>query len=131
MLPYWIQSADFQSKDGEPVDLAGAVACFQSHDWETELLNQRHLSEAGSDSCPPGIGFVSGDGRLLHICPLPGAVVLLHYHYPQQRRLVGLIPVASQATASNDHLPTSRVPEAIGLFFGNQHRQLVSLCADA
>ena len=130
-VPYWLQRANLEATDGKPVTLEEAKRLFRDHDWAADLAEQRQLDAAGSESCPPGIGFVAGDGRILHICPLQGVVVLMHYHFVQERRLLGLIPVRSQAVASNEHLASARVADAIGYFFGNQHGELLGLCADA
>ncbi len=130
-VPYWLQRANFEATNDQSVTLEEAKRLFRDHDWEADLAEQRRLEAAGSESCPPGIGFAPGDGRILHLCPLPGDVVLIHYHFVRARRLLGFIPIRSQAIASNDHLASSRVAEAIGYFFGNQHAELVSLCAAA
>ncbi len=130
-MPYWLQRGNFEAVDGQPVTLEEAKRLFRDHNWLADLAEQRQLEAAGSESCPPGVGFVPGDGRILHLCPLQSGEVLLHYHFVRERRLLGFIPVKSQAVASNDHLPSARVDEALGCFFRSQHDQLVGLCADA
>lgn len=68
-LPYWIQRADYSATDFDPVSLPAAQALLRAHDWKAERSYQNSLEDAGEDSCPPGIGFVGDNDRVLHICP--------------------------------------------------------------
>ena len=68
-LPYWIQRADYSATDFEPVSLPAAQALLRDHDWKAERSYQKSLEDSDEDQCPPGIGFVGDNGRVLHICP--------------------------------------------------------------
>jgi hypothetical protein len=80
---YWIQLADFSAKDYPPVDLLEAERLLTSYDWQTALAFKRALArsrgEESGDYCMPGIGFVTDDGRLLHICPTDDGTALCTY----------------------------------------------------
>lgn len=78
-IPYWIQRSDFSSTDFPAVDAESAIGILQSHDWQAELEFERARNESGLESCPPGIGLVAGDGRVLHLCPWANGSALVQY----------------------------------------------------
>jgi hypothetical protein len=84
-MPYWIQRADYSSTDFDPMTLRGARVILSTHDWPAELSYARSLEQAGTDMCPPGVGFVPGAGRVLHICPREEGSAHCFYEDPQGR----------------------------------------------
>ena len=64
----WLQSADVSVKD---LVLAAdeAVRLLSTHDWAGEDSERRRLESDKRDFCPAGLGLVSGDGNILHVCP--------------------------------------------------------------
>lgn len=70
--PYWVQRADYSSRDYPPVSLTDAEIALRGHNWQLELAFKRTLDASGEDACLPGIGFTAdGENSLavLHICP--------------------------------------------------------------
>jgi hypothetical protein len=78
----WLQHADFASEDRGAVALDGAITVLNAVDWPSELDAMRQREARGEEFCPPGVGFVSDDGRIPHICPTGGEATLCHYHFP-------------------------------------------------
>ena len=125
-IPYWIQHADLSADDYGPVDLQEALRAFSAHDWSQEAAEQARLDDAGTENCPPGIGFVPGDGRILHICPRPDGDCLVYYHFTARRRILGFIPHSLNAVQSRPDFPANHIPELITRFFGNDHDWLLA-----
>lgn len=118
-VSYWIQRADFSTRDFDPVGPEAAVRAFQAHDWHEEAALERELASAQRESCPPGIGFVAEPGHILHICPRSdGAIV--HYHFSERRKMLGFLPVTRQQLLSRGSVPHLRIPELITLFATGQ-----------
>ena len=125
-IPYWIQRADFTTTEREPVGATDAVAAFKSHDWDAELELLEARQASSWEFCPPGIGFVPGDGRILHACPDRGGVCLVHYHFYEPRRILGIFPFERHRSISADSISSSDVLELIELLFRSDHETLVS-----
>jgi hypothetical protein len=123
--PYWIQTSDLEATDYPPVDADEAVAAFRSFDWEAEFPRFNELEAAGEENCPAGIGFVPGDGRILHICPNPDTSALVHYHYEEVWRVLGIVPWTRQRLATSMSCPGSTISDLIRHFFTNDHDWIV------
>ncbi len=92
-VAYWIQRADFTSREFEPVSLAEALAALHEHDWQAELGYERSLEASGKtaeERCAPGIGFVSGAGQALHICPKPDGMAECFFIGPRSSDFSGV-----------------------------------------
>jgi hypothetical protein len=124
-IPYWIQRADFSSADHSAMSVVGAIAAFNQQDWASELDELERLEAAGEDSCPPGIGFVPGDGRILHICPGRAGNATVHYHYLERSRWLGLIPRSRPGSAFADSVPSPEGANLIKAFCQNDHSALL------
>lgn len=92
-IRYWIQQADYTSTEYDPVDVGTAIRILRSHDWPAALEFEREREAAGLETCPPGIGFVADQNRILHICPGRGGTALVHYHTDEPRLFVRTMPV--------------------------------------
>ena len=125
-IPYWSQHADLSADDHDSVDLTEALQAYRAHDWSREVEEQTRLEQAGTENCPPGIGFVPGDGRILHICPGPDGDCLVHYHFTARRRFLGISPHTGDALQSRLGVPAGLIPEFITRFFGNDHECLLT-----
>lgn len=123
LLKYWIQRADYSSRDGEPVNATDAVRVFTSHDWKEELALMVRLEAADSDYCPPGIGFVDPDGPVLHICPGADGTAMVHVSgRAGTRKMLGFIPWTTDPPHhTGESVDTATVINLIQLFFAGQH----------
>jgi hypothetical protein len=126
LLPYWIQKADFSASDEAPVSATDAVRAFNEHDWLEELRLEEERERSGAECCPPGIGFVRGNGQVLHICPDPDGTALVHYHFAAPQKLFGFIPRTVITTVTSRAVPRSSIADLIMLFFDSQHDLLVA-----
>ena len=123
-MKYWIQRADFSAEDLEAVSPAELCSAFERHDWAGEERFRQSLESEGKEWCPPGFGLVPDDGRLLHICPGDKGSAQYHYHYPERRRVLGIIPLQREARITWDG-STARACEAIELFVAQRHEELI------
>jgi hypothetical protein len=119
-LAYWIQRADLSATDYEPVDVAEALHAFATHRWRDELDLLSQLETAGSEHCPPGIGFVDPAGRILHVCPGSDGCALVHFHTRSVRKAFGLIPTWQSAVHTMEGMVRADVVRLIDLFFHGQ-----------
>jgi hypothetical protein len=91
----WFQSADFTATDAV-ISPDMLKARFMAHPWSAELERQRQLEAGGVESCDPGCGIGSEDGRILHLCPRPDSTVYCHYHYRPTRKLLGFFTLSGR-----------------------------------
>ena len=131
LIPYWIQRADFTSEDYSTVDYKKAERVLKGHDWNAEIKKQEELEQSGKEHCDPGIGFVPDDGRILHICPDGKGKAYFHYHYYETRKILAIIPLRSQQTASKMDINEFELGEVIRRFFLNDHDWLISKAKDS
>jgi len=115
----WIQSADFSTEEFQ-VDCDEACDLYQTHNWTAELVLQGTLSNDNKACCPPGIGFVSDEGHILHICPGEDEV-LFHYHYPKE--ILGFF-WKTQKSKTVEHYPKSSVAELIRKFYAQSWSEI-------
>lgn len=120
-FPYWIQRADFSATDHDPIDVDGAIRAFDAHSWRDELARQSELEQGGRECCPPGIGFMDPNGRILHVCPTVDGRALVHYH---SKPKLGFLSSAPPVQTRPDVARTD-VVELIHYFFLEQHDWIV------
>ena len=125
LIPYWIQKADFTSEDFGAVDYKQAQVALKKFDWAKEIQKQNELEKSGNESCDPGIGFISDDGRMLHICPNGKGKAYFHYHFSKTRRLFGLIPSKSDLIASRMDIHEFDLAEVIRRFYLSDHEWIM------
>ena len=125
LIPYWIQKADFTAEDFDAVDFKQAQDVFNKYDWHKEIKIKSDLDKSGSEYCDPGIGFVPGDGRILHICPDGKGKAGVHYHFLEKKKILGLIPHTSNQIVSNIDIKESEIEEIIHYFYLNDHEWLI------
>lgn len=124
-VSYWIQEADFETAEFDPVDVSGALEAFESHDWSSSLSKARRLESEGVEHCPPGIGYVASDGRILHICPSESNDAVIHYHFSVASRFLGLIPRDRREIRTAEGFATFRVPDLLHQFFAADHQRII------
>jgi hypothetical protein len=74
---------------------------------------------------PPGIGFTAGPGRILHICPGEDGRALVHYHFSERQRWLGLIPHDAAVVRTKHAVESSQLAEVVRHFFDDDHEWLV------
>lgn len=121
-ITYWIQHADYESEDFGLVGRPDAEAVFKKHNWKVELERKRALEAEGQDTCDPGIGFISTDKRILHLCPQASGRVLCHYHFDSTWRLFGVTLYRNQTQEYWFEEKRDAALEVVSRFFANDHK---------
>lgn len=124
-ITYWIQRADFTSDEFDAVDETEARRALTGHGWAAELDLMDTREARDEETCPPGIGFIADDGRILHICPERDGRAMYHYHFKAPWRLLWLIPMSGEGLRTRMDMPFSETPELITRFFANDHDWLI------
>lgn len=107
---YWIQDADYQARDFDPVDVDGALAAWRGHDWTAAFAEFQRMEAAGQDCCPPGIGFtrpMKPVSEFLQICPAKSGWTIFYQH-PERN---------SDASLKADGVQKGTVETALHAFF--------------
>jgi hypothetical protein len=121
----WIQRADFTASDHLARDAVGATDLLRNHDWTGEWRLAKEREAEGLETCPPGVGFTNGEGGILHVCPNDTGRAMVHYHFREQRRWLGLVPHSALVTRTNPAVDWSQLPEFVRRFYGGDHTWLV------
>ena len=123
-MHYWIQRADFTSSERDVSGAEELLAIFRSHPWPAERDFQARRVLAGEESCPPGLGIVPDDGRLLHLCPLSNGLVACHYHFVEHNKVAGLFRTSRSRELTNE-VPAPAAEELVRRFLIDDHDGLV------
>lgn len=118
-MKVWIQSADFDAREFDLNENA-AKRLFVEHDWVSEVRKQNAREEAGNEACPPGIGFVRDDGRILHLCP-DGRNSMVYFHRP--KKILGLFWAPNRVLTGTE-ISNGRASELIGYFYRKEDDHL-------
>ena len=113
-MKVWIQHADYSEEEFD-LDLASTLRSFEDTDWLAELAKEKKLVESDAESCPPGLGIVHPEDRILHICPNPSGA-LVHFYYPQ--KTMGLFSRKKSITLENVH--PDQIKRFIHAFFNQE-----------
>lgn len=124
-ISYWIQHADYSSDEFDAVQVEEAILAYQQHDWNAELAVWRKMTDEGEDCCPPGIGYVADDDRMLHLLPEDEKQGSFHYMFKVNAKLLFLIPYRRDKTHFAEHVARERFPSLIRSFFQNRHAELL------
>lgn len=122
----WIQRAEFTATEHPPLDSIRALELMRTHDWLSEWRLLREREAGGLETCPPGIGFTAGPGRILHICPGEDGRALVHYHFSERQRWLGLIPHDAAVVRTKHAVESSQLAEVVRRFFDDDHAWLVN-----
>ena len=121
-ITYWIQHADFESEDLGLIGRSDAQAVFTAHNWKAEHKRQQSLVDKGRENCDPGMGFVSDDKRILHLCPQRSGRVLCHYHFDSTWRFLWLVPWRGQKQEYWFEATLDDAADVVSRFFANDHK---------
>jgi|GEM_PF-6916205 len=120
---FWIQSANFKSKNFEPVDFNTAKMVLLSHNWALELLYYEEMSMREEENCLPGIGFeVDELEHILHICPLDEEEALCFYMRDSQRKTDSSLEWVADKASIKMQI------RLLELFFAEKYDELIQLC---
>ena len=125
-ISYWIQRADFTATEHVPIESVRAVELVRTHDWSSEWRLFREREAAGLETCPPGVGFIAAPGVILHVCPADNGHALVHYHFTERRRWLGLISHNEEVVRTNSAVESSQIPEFVRRFYEDDHAWLVN-----
>ena len=115
MFDVWIQHSDLRADETTTDAASEVIRMLFSFDWADEVAKQTQLENQGADNCPPGLGIVAKNQRILHICPgLIGALVF--FHYPEPRKILGLFRTVRQATVTGEEVPRTRWSDLVEMF---------------
>jgi hypothetical protein len=123
-ITYWIQHADFESEEFGLIGRADAQTVFKKHNWKSELQQLQAREDQGKETCDPGIGFVSNDKRILHLCPQASGRVLCHYHFDSTWWFLWLVPLRGQKQEYWFENKRDDAVEVVSRFFANDHKWL-------
>ena len=116
----WIQRHDFSSENFEFADASDAKKALHDFDWATECKLQAE-SEDENATCDPGLGLLVGDTHILHICPYPEQMCMVHFVFPKKKKLLGFIPILREATRTWKGLPLADADHLIGALFAEDY----------
>jgi hypothetical protein len=118
-MDVWIQRHDPSSIDCDDTSIEGALNHLNTTDWGDENRLGSEVQSNGGECCPAGIGFVHPALSILHLCPDGAGRMMLYYHYPIQRRILGLIPTTRQATLTLESIAIAEAESLIRLHYSN------------
>jgi hypothetical protein len=130
-VTYWIQHADLSAEERGVIDADAALGALEEVDWASELRHLDSLETEQRECCPPGIGFVADDGRILHICPSGSDTALCHYHFRNPGGFLSRLFGTRQATVTAKHVPLSAASGLISSFFAARHDDIVAQLTEA
>jgi hypothetical protein len=123
-LNIWIQKHDFSDDERDNVEIDDALASYKGFDWDAEILKEEEANAKGIEGCPPGMGLVSDDNRILHLVPKSrGAEV--YYDSYRKKKFLGLFEVSSQGNTSVIDFPDAEVKEAVRLHYEGENELLI------
>ena len=118
----WIQSHDFSSEEMDGATAEQAKTALATFDWLSEIEKQ---NQSGDENCDPGLGLISNDGSILHICPRDKESCSIHYHYPTSKKVLGFIPVTSQESHYIEKYSMAKATELIDHHFDGKQTEIL------
>ncbi|MGI9627408.1 MAG: hypothetical protein ACR2QM_11280 [Longimicrobiales bacterium] len=112
------------SEDLGALSKSQAVERFEEYDWGTELTWLGELEFAGAQRCPPGMGLVDTDPRILHLCPLSQTLLRAHYHFPARKGLGRWF--GSRDTLTVESAPMEIAEDLILAFYRRRHEEFLA-----
>lgn len=122
----WIQRHDLSAENFEFADASAAKKALHDFDWATECRLQAE-SEDENAICDPGFGLLVGDTHILHICPHPEQMCMVHFVFPKKKKLLGFIPILREATRTWKGLPLADADHMIELLFTGDYQGLAKM----
>ena len=110
----WLQKHDLSSEEFEIPDASNAKKILGEFDWQGELSRQLQTT---SETCDPGLGLVTDDGDILHICPGTCGRCMVHFHFSDTRRVFGLFSRKVDLLKTFRDVSLYRVHQMIDAFF--------------
>ena len=126
-MEVWIQRHDLSHSDLHDGTIESAKRALFDFDWESELQKLDRADQPKDDVCPPGIGFVSDDKRILHIMPSRRSLSNYHYHFPERKKLLGLFSITQEETVTVMDLPDEYRETIIERHYEGKHEVVLDL----
>ena len=131
-MNYWIQNSDFSNPTGlgesELVESAGQLlGILAEYDWAKEnAYEEKCLAKNNDDCCPAGIGIVSDEGHILHICPkMTKGTAVVHLHHEVSTKILGFIKSTKDQVTTFENVPQSKLESAIKNFLANEYAAIL------
>ena len=120
----WIQKHDFSADERDNVEIDDALASYKGFDWDAEILKEEEANAKGIECCPPGMGLISDDERILRLVPTSrGAEV--DYHSVRKKKILGLFELSSQGSTFVIDFPDAEIKEAVRLHYEGENELLI------
>lgn len=110
----WLQKHDLSSDEFEIPDASSAKKVLREFDWQDQLSRQ---AQATSETCDAGLGLVTDEGDILHICPGANGRSMVHFHFSDTRKLFGLFPRRVDLLKTFRDVSLDRVDQMIDALF--------------
>ena len=120
----WIQLHDLSNKEMEGATKEQAEQALSTFDWKGELSKEK---ESEDETCPPGLGLVSDEGEILHICPINSESCFIHYHYFTSKKLLGFIPITGQENHFIETCSITKATELIRYHFNGNAEEILKI----
>jgi hypothetical protein len=121
-MKMWIQLHDYSSKEMDGAVAEQATEALATFDWMSELKQRDQFKGA---ACDPGLGLVSDNGSILHICPIDEQRCCIHYHYDVRSKLLGFIPSSTPESHHIESCSYERAAELIGHHFNGHEEEIL------
>ena len=129
MPTMWIQQYNFSSEDLGEVDLPTARQGFETFPWGPQVAGYSAEPEP-DDVCPPGMGILYPDGRILHIFSIEADQYTIFLTAPR-RPILGFIPNPFGKQFQCWELSAEQILRAIDVYFSAEPAELVERMIDA
>ena len=115
----WIQKENLESVEFEAPDSTVARRVLREVDWTWTFEPQ-----VPGDASALGLGLMAGDGHILHICPDAEGQCLVHFHFPHQVKVLGLIPLTVQEVRTMTGISLADAETMVESMFKGEYRTL-------
>jgi len=123
----WIQLHDFSSEEMPIVNAMASKRAFSEFDWAAELTRQKEALEREEDCCDPGMGLVSDNGSILHLCPIDEKFLSFHYHYLTIKKEFVFVSTESEEMHYVEKFPISEINDVINLHFAGDKLAILQI----
>lgn len=123
----WIQLHDFTSEEMPTVDAKAAKRAFREFDWASELRRHKEALEKEEDCCDPGLGLVSDNGSILHLCPINEKFLCFYYHYMTIKKEFVFVSTESEETHFVESFPIAEIEDVIGFHFASDDSEILMI----
>lgn len=117
----WIQKENLESVEFEAPDSTAARRVLREVDWTWTCEPQ-----VPGDIDPPGLGLMAGDGHILQIFPDAEGQCMVHFHFPNRVKVLGLIPWTVQEVRTVTGISLGDAETMVESMFRGEYRTLMT-----